>query len=88
MASIPEGIFVACGCIKGGKGRGQCKKKDFDYTDEYCKCNDVVNSVEVFTLFIDVSRTPETSEIKYFVRLFNSFQTLANVTKNSILDAA
>ena len=39
MASIPEGIFVACGCIKGGKGRGQCKKKDVDYTDEYRKCN-------------------------------------------------
>ena len=49
---------------------------------------DVANSVEVFTLFIDVSRTPETSEIKYFVRLFNSFQTLTNVAKNSILDAA
>ena len=49
---------------------------------------DVVNSVEVFTLFIDVSRTPETSEIKYFVRLLNSLQTLANVAKNSILDAA
>ena len=49
---------------------------------------DVVNSVEVFTLFIDVSRTPETSEIKYFVRLFNSFQTLTNVAKNSIFDAA
>ena len=49
---------------------------------------DVANSVEVFTLFIDVSRTPETSEIKYFVRLLNSLQTLANVAKNSILDAA
>ena len=49
---------------------------------------DVMNSVEVFTLFIDVSRTPETSEFRYFVRLFYSFQTLTNVAKNSLLDAA
>ena len=49
---------------------------------------DVVNSVEIFTLFISLSRTPETSKIEHSVTLVRSFQPLTNVTKNSILDIA
>ena len=49
---------------------------------------DVVNSVEIFTLFIGLSGTLETSKIERLVTLVHSFQPLTNVTKNSILDVA
>ena len=36
----------------------------------------------------DVSKTPATSKMKFFVTLVNGFQPLTNVTKNSMLDLA
>ena len=46
----------------------------------------IIDQVCFCALFRGICRAPATSKMELFVTLLNNFQSLTNVTKNSILD--